>query len=110
MSVEHLAPQIFNGLVLGAFYAIVALGLSLIMNLTGTINMAHASFMTLAGYLAYSMVLRGVPYWFALITAPLVVVIVGIAVERTLVRPLYKREPFYSLPMTFRPSLNRQAL
>jgi branched-chain amino acid transport system permease protein len=100
-----LAPQLFNGLVLGAFYAIVALGLSLIMNLTGTINMAHASFMTLAGYLAYSMVLRGVPYWFALITAPLIVVIVGIAVERTLVRPLYKREPFYSLLMTFGLSL-----
>jgi branched-chain amino acid transport system permease protein len=105
VSVEHLIPQLFNGLVLGAFYAIVALGLSLIMNLTGTINMAHASFMTLAGYLAYSMVLRGVPYWFALLAAPLIVVIVGVAVERTLVRPLYKREPFYSLLMTFGLSL-----
>ena len=100
-----LAPQLFNGLVLGAFYAIVALGLSLIMNLTGTINMAHASFMTLAGYLAYSMVLRGLPYWLALITAPLIVVIVGVGVERALVRPLYKREPFYSLLMTFGLSL-----
>jgi branched-chain amino acid transport system permease protein len=102
---SDLAPQLFNGLVLGAFYAIVALGLSLIMNLTGTINMAHASFMTLAGYLAYSMVLRGLPYWLALITAPLIVVIVGVGVERALVRPLYKREPFYSLLMTFGLSL-----
>ncbi len=58
--IEHLGPQLFNGLVLGAFYAIVALGLSLIMNLTGTINMAHGSFMTLAGYLAYTMVLAHV--------------------------------------------------
>jgi len=102
---HDLAPQLFNGLVLGAFYAIVAIGLSLIMNLTGTINMAHGSFMTLAGYLAYSLVLRGTSFWFALIAAPLIAVIVGIAVERTLVRPLYRREPFYSLLMTFGLSL-----
>jgi branched-chain amino acid transport system permease protein len=103
--IEHLGPQLFNGLVLGAFYAIVALGLSLIMNLTGTINMAHGSFMTLAGYLAYSMVLRHVPFGWALLLAPLFAVVVGVVVERTLVRPLYKREPFYSLLMTFGLSL-----
>jgi branched-chain amino acid transport system permease protein len=102
---EHLAPQLFNGLVLGAFYAIVAIGLSLIMNLTGTINMAHGSFMTLAGYLAFTMVSRGAPFWFALLAAPVIAVAVGVIVERTLVRPLYKREPFYSLLMTFGLSL-----
>ena len=101
----HIGPQLFNGIVLGAFYAIVALGLSLIMNLTGTINMAHGSFMTLAGYLAYTMVLRNVPFGWALVIAPLFAVAVGIVVERTLVRPLYKREPFYSLLMTFGLSL-----
>ena len=103
--IEHLAPQVFNGLVLGAYYAIVAIGLSLIMNLTGTINMAHGSFMTLAGYLAYSLVLRGTSFWWALLIAPLIAVIVGVAVERTLVRPLYRRVPFYSLLMTFGLSL-----
>jgi branched-chain amino acid transport system permease protein len=103
--IEHIGPQLFNGLVLGAFYAIVAIGLSLIMNLTGTINMAHGSFMTLAGYLAFTMVSRGTSFWFALIAAPLIAVIVGVAIERTLVRPLYKREPFYSLLMTFGLSL-----
>ena len=102
---HDLVPQLFNGLVLGAFYAIVAIGLSLIMNLTGTINMAHGSFMTLAGYLAFTMVSRGTSFWFALIAAPLIAVVVGIVVERTLVRPLYKREPFYSLLMTFGLSL-----
>jgi branched-chain amino acid transport system permease protein len=102
---HDLAPQLFNGLVLGAFYAIVAIGLSLIMNLTGTINMAHGSFMTLAGYLAYSLVLRGTSFWFALIAAPLIAVIVGIAVEGAGGLPLYRREPFYSLLMTFGLSL-----
>ncbi|MDB5039901.1 MAG: putative branched-chain amino acid transport permease [Candidatus Eremiobacteraeota bacterium] len=103
--IEHLGPQLFNGLVLGAFYAIVAIGLSLIMNLTGTINMAHGSFMTLAGYVAFTIVSRGMPFWVALIVAPLIAVVVGVIVERTLVRPLYKREPFYSLLMTFGLSL-----
>lgn len=102
---EHLGPELFNGLVLGAFYAIVAIGLSLIMNLTGTINMAHGSFMTLAGYLAFAMISRGTSFWFALLAAPLLTVIVGIVVERTLIRPLYKREPFYSLLLTFALSL-----
>jgi branched-chain amino acid transport system permease protein len=102
---EHLAPELFNGLVLGAFYAIVALGLSLIMNLTGTINMAHGSFMTLAGYLAFTMVARGTSFWFALLIAPILTVVAGMLVERTLIRPLYKREPLYSLLLTFGLSL-----
>ncbi|MBV8150262.1 MAG: branched-chain amino acid ABC transporter permease [Candidatus Eremiobacteraeota bacterium] len=102
---EQLLPQLFNGLILGAFYAVVALGLSLIMNLTGTINMAHGSFLTLAGYLGFALVTRGTSFWFALIVAPLMTVVVGILVERLLIRPLYGREPFYSLLLTFGLSL-----
>ena len=101
----HIAPEIFNGLILGAFYAVVAIGLSLIMNLTGTINLAHGSFMTLAGYLAFALVSAGTNWWFALAVAPLLTVIVGIAVERTLIRPLYRRDPVYSLLLTFGLSL-----
>jgi branched-chain amino acid transport system permease protein len=101
----HVAPEIFNGLVLGAFFAVVAIGLSLIMNLTGTINLAHGSFMTLAGYLAYAMVSAGTNWWFALAVAPILTAIVGIAVERTLIRPLYRRDPVYSLLLTFGLSL-----
>jgi branched-chain amino acid transport system permease protein len=101
----HIAPEIFNGLILGAFYAVVAIGLSLIMNLTGTINMAHGSFMTLSGYLAFAMVGAGTNWWFALAVAPILTVIVGIAVERTLMRPLYRRDPIYSLLLTFGLSL-----
>jgi branched-chain amino acid transport system permease protein len=99
--VDQLLPSVFNGLILGAFYAVVALGLSLIMNLTGTINLAHASFLTLAGYLAFTLVLHGSPFWLALILAPLLTVVVGVIVERTLIRPLYGRDPIYSLLLTF---------
>jgi branched-chain amino acid transport system permease protein len=101
----HVAPEIFNGLILGAFFAVVAIGLSLIMNLTGTINLAHGSFMTLAGYLAFAMVSAGTNWWFALAAAPILTVIVGVAVERTLIRPLYRRDPVYSLLLTFGLSL-----
>jgi branched-chain amino acid transport system permease protein len=101
----QVAPEIFNGLVLGAFYAVVAIGLSLIMNLTGTINMAHGSFMTLAGYLAFALVGAGTNYWFALAAAPLLAVVFGILMERTMIRPLYRRDPVYSLLLTFGISL-----
>jgi branched-chain amino acid transport system permease protein len=101
----HLAPEIVNGVMLGAFFAAVAIGLSLIMNLTGTINMAHGSFLTLGGYLAFAMISAGTSFWFALAVAPILTAIVGIAVERLLMRPLYGRDPLYSLLLTFGLSL-----
>src|SRR5689334_6246455 len=102
---EQLAPQIVNGLMLGAFYAAVAIGLSLIMNLTGTINMAHGSFLTLGGYFAFALALGHVPFWLVLIVAPVLTAIVGLAVERIMMRPLYGRDPLYSLLLTFGLSL-----
>ena len=101
----QLAPQIVNGLMLGAFYAAVAIGLSLIMNLTGVINMAHGSFLTLGGYFAFAMVTVGAPFLVALIAAPILVALVGVLVERGLMRPLYGRDPLYSLLLTFGLSL-----
>src|SRR5581483_10370312 len=101
----HLAPQIVNGLMLGAFYAAVAIGLSLIMNLTGTINMAHGSFLTLGGYFAFALAAVGMPFWLILLVAPLLTALVGLAIERGLIRPLYGRDPLYSLLLTFGLSL-----
>ncbi|TAM62415.1 branched-chain amino acid ABC transporter permease [bacterium] len=102
---SNVVPSVFNGLVLGAFYAFVAIGLSLIMNLTGTINLAHGSFLTLAGYLAFTLVSKGTSFWFALLLAPLLTVVVGVVVERLLIVPLYKRDPIFSLLLTFGLSL-----
>lgn len=103
--ISHLAPEIVNGIVLGSFYAIIAIGLSLIMNLTGTINLAHGSFMTLAGYLAFTLMSRGTNFWFALAAAAVSTAVVGLVVERLLISPLYKRVPLYSLLLTFGLSL-----
>jgi branched-chain amino acid transport system permease protein len=98
---ERLIPEIINGIVLGAFYAIIAIGLSLIMNLTGTVNLAHGSFLTLAGYLAFVLLQRGTNFWIALGVSAILTVIVGLVVERLLISPLYKRIPLYSLLLTF---------
>ena len=98
---ERLIPEIINGIVLGAFYAIIAIGLSLIMNLTGTVNLAHGSFLTLAGYLAFVLLQRGTNFWLALGISAILTVVVGLIVERTMIKPLYKRIPLYSLLLTF---------
>lgn len=90
----------FNGLIVGAFYALMALGLSLILNLSGVINFAHGGFLALGGYFAYTLI----PYlgfWGALIVAPVLVGVLGIVVERVLICRLYGRDPLYSLLLTF---------
>jgi branched-chain amino acid transport system permease protein len=92
--------NLFNGLIIGAFYAMMALGLSLILNLSGVINFAHGGFLAIGGYLAYTLI----PYlgfWGALIVAPFLVAFIGILVERVLIRRLYGRDPLYSLLLTF---------
>ncbi|MGH7662259.1 MAG: branched-chain amino acid ABC transporter permease [Vulcanimicrobiaceae bacterium] len=98
---ERLIPEIINGITLGAFYAIIAIGLSLIMNLTATVNLAHGSFLTLAGYLAFVLLQRGMNFWLALGVASILTVVIGLVVERTMIAPLYKRIPLYSLLLTF---------
>ena len=52
---QLLLFNIFNGLIIGAFYALMALGLSLILNLSGVINFAHGGFLAIGGYLAYTL-------------------------------------------------------
>jgi branched-chain amino acid transport system permease protein len=92
--------NVLNGLIVGAFYALMALGLSLILNLSGVINFAHGGFLALGAYLAYSIA----PYlgfWGGLIIAPFLTAALGVIVERFLIRRLYGRDPLYSLLLTF---------
>lgn len=92
--------NVFNGLVIGAFYALMALGLSLIINLTNVINFAHGGFLALGAYFAYTLE-PYVGFWGALIISPFFAALVGLIVERILIRPLYNRDPLYSLLLTF---------
>jgi branched-chain amino acid transport system permease protein len=97
---QLLLFNITNGLIIGAFYVLMALGLSLILNLSNVINFAHGGFLVLGGYIAYTLT-PYVGFWGALLFAPPLIALVGLAVERTLIRPLYGRDPLYSLLLTF---------
>ena len=92
--------NLLNGLIVGAFYALMALGLSLILNLTSVINFAHGGFLALGAYLAYTLI-PYVGFWGALIIAPLLTAALGLVIERLLIRRLYGRDPLYSLLLTF---------
>jgi branched-chain amino acid transport system permease protein len=92
--------NVTNGLIIGAFYVLMALGLSLILNLSGVINFAHGGFLALGGYVAYSIA-PFVGFWAALLISPLLVALLGLVIERTMIYRLYGRDPLYSLLLTF---------
>ena len=92
--------NVFNGLIVGAFYALMALGLSLILNLSGVINFAHGGFLALGAYIAYSL-MPYIGFWGALVVAPFLTAVIGLAIERVLIRPLYGGDPLHGLLLTF---------
>jgi branched-chain amino acid transport system permease protein len=98
---ELLLFNAFNGLIQGVFYALMALGLALILSLNSVINMAHGGFLVIGAYLAYTLT-PFLGFWGALIAGPLLAGAIGLVVERILIRPVYKRvDPIYSLLLTF---------
>jgi branched-chain amino acid transport system permease protein len=92
--------NVTNGLIIGAFYVLMALGLSLILNLSNVINFAHGNFLALGGYLAYSLT-PTLGYWGALLVSPLLTALIGVLIERLMIRRIYNRDPVYSLLFTF---------
>ena len=97
---QLLLFNVTNGLIIGAFYVLMALGLSLILNLSNVINFAHGGFLVIGGYIAYTIT-PYVGFWGALLIAPPLTAVIGFVVERVLIRPLYGRDPLYSLLLTF---------
>jgi branched-chain amino acid transport system permease protein len=97
---QLLLFNVTNGLIIGAFYVLMALGLSLILNLSNVINFAHGGFLVIGGYIAYTLT-PYVGFWGALLVAPPLTAVLGLAIERALIRPLYGRDPLYSLLLTF---------
>lgn len=95
-----IMSQLVNGLVLGVLYILIAVGLSIIFGMLGLVNFAHGAFFALGAYFALSMR----PYVGdvgVLFLSPLLVAVFGMLIERTLLRPLYDRDPLLSLLMTF---------
>jgi branched-chain amino acid transport system permease protein len=94
--------QLMLGLVNGSFYAMLSLGLAVIFGLLGIVNFAHGALYMIGAYVAWmSLEYFGLNYWFALVLAPLVVGALGVVIERTLLKRLYKIDPIYGLLLTF---------
>jgi branched-subunit amino acid ABC-type transport system permease component len=94
--------QAVGGLVYGAILVLITLGLSLILGLMGVVNFAHGALFMLGAYLSYSVVVAwGLPFWTALLVAPILVGAVGVLIEVTVLRRLYGSEPIVGLLATF---------
>ena len=95
-----LAQHLLNGLLAGAYYLLIALGLSLIFSLGGVVNLAHGAFYAIGAYLAVTIGTR-LGFTGAALISPVLVGILGVAVERLLLRRFYKADPTLSLLLTF---------
>lgn len=97
-----MLEQFFNGFVRGGFYALLALGLSIIFGMLRIVNFAHGAMYMLGAFVAYvGAQTIGLPFFAALIVAPLVVGAFGLAIEVLLLRRLYDLDPLYNLLFTF---------
>jgi branched-chain amino acid transport system permease protein len=92
--------QILNGLLVGSYYIVLSLGLSLIFSLGGVVNLAHGAFYALGAYFAYE-VQRRLGFGGAVVLAPVGVALVGMAIERLFLRRLYREDPMLGLLFTF---------
>ena len=94
--------QLMLGLVNGAFYAMLSLGLAVIFGLLGIVNFAHGALYMLGAFAAWIMLDQfGLNYWAALVIAPLAVGAFGVVIERLFLKHLYKLDPLYGLLFTF---------
>jgi branched-chain amino acid transport system permease protein len=92
--------HLLNGLLAGAYYLLIALGLSLIFSLGGIVNLAHGAFYAMGAYLALTI---GGKFGFAsaVLISPVLVGLLGVVIERVLFRRFYKADPALSLLLTF---------
>ena len=99
---QALFGQLLVGLINGAFYAMLSLGLAVIFGLLNIINFTHGAQYMLGAFCAWFLLERwGIGYWWALLIAPVVVAITGIVIERTMLSRLYKLDHLYGLLLTF---------
>jgi branched-chain amino acid transport system permease protein len=100
--IQAFLGQLLLGLVNGSFYAMLSLGLAVIFGLLGIVNFAHGVFYMMGAYVAFvSLDVFGLNYWLALLLGPLLVGALGVLLERTLLKHLYKIDPIYGLLLTF---------
>jgi len=97
---EYIISQLFNGIILGLLYALIALGLTLILGVMEVINFVHAALFTFGAY--FGLVLtRYIGFWPSLIISPLLVGLLGILYETLTFRRVYGKDPLFGLLLAF---------
>jgi len=100
--VQAMLGQLLLGLVNGSFYAMLSLGLAVIFGLLNIINFSHGALYMMGAYGAYiGLSVFGLNYWVALVVSPVVVGVLGMIIERSMLRWLYKLDHLYGLLLTF---------
>jgi branched-chain amino acid transport system permease protein len=97
-----LFGQLLLGLINGAFYALLSLGLAIIFGMLNIINFAHGALFMVGAFVAWMLQnYLGIDYWWALLIAPLVVGAFGVVLEKTIISRLYRIDHLYGLLLTF---------
>ncbi|MFD2182125.1 branched-chain amino acid ABC transporter permease [Rhodoplanes azumiensis] len=99
---QALMGQLLLGLINGAFYALLSLGLAIIFGLMNVINFTHGAQYMMGAFVAWMLLqYAGIPYWGALALSPVIVGATGIVIERLLISRLYHLDHLYGLLLTF---------
>ena len=102
INTQALMAQLLVGLINGSFYALLSLGLAVIFGMLNIINFAHGALYMMGAFVAYFLLhIFGLNYWYALVLAPIIVGLVGIVIERTMLRWLTGLDHLYGLLLTF---------
>ena len=102
MSTQALFGQLLIGLINGSFYAMMSLGLAIIFGLLGVTNIAQGAFYMMGAVFSWLMLRElGIGYFYALVLSPIIVGLIGAAVERILLSRIYKLDHMYGLLLTF---------
>ena len=101
MEIDLIAVQLFTGVALGAVFVLMSTGLSIIFGMLGVVNFAHGAFYMVGAYAGVFFLALTGNFWLALAAVPLLIGVLGLGVERVLIRPLYGRGPDYPLLLTF---------
>ncbi|HVO89983.1 MAG TPA: branched-chain amino acid ABC transporter permease [Casimicrobiaceae bacterium] len=108
---QALFGQLLIGLINGAFYAMLSLGLAVIFGLLNIINFTHGAQFMMGAFCAWFLLqYAGIGYWWSLLIAPIVIGITGVIIERTMLSRLYKLDHLYGLLLTFGLALIFQGL
>jgi len=108
---QALFGQLLIGLINGSFYALLSLGLAVIFGLLNIINFTHGAQYMMGAFCAWFLLTKlGIGYWWSLLLVPVIVGFVGMLIERTMLKQLYKLDHLYGLLLTFGLALIIQGL